>query len=345
VHVHTQNNSQKRPFGEKNKIMELAPIVLFAYSRPKHVQETLDSLERNLLAKDSDLFIYCDGPKKDSSKETLENIREVRSVVRKKKWCNKVTIIESEINKGLANSIIGGVTDIVNKFTKIIVIEDDVLLSPYFLQYMNDALQFYKNNNKVLSVGSWSYFCSPDKIKQNTYFFRFPDTKGWATFDRAWKLFEPDANKLLIDLKEKKLIKKFNANLSFPYFTNMLIDQIDGKINSWAIRWTAVSILNNGYSLFPKQTLSKDIGFGKGATHEKNTFDYNLNLTILNEPVLIDKIIEEENTQAVEEWVNFHTRNFKPENQFILAIKKFLIKIFPKRFLIFYKSLQSEKYD
>lgn len=320
--------------------MKLAPIVLFAYNRASHVRLTLESLSANELAADSDLFIYADGPKPSATAEQIQKINEVRKVIREKKWCKTVTINESAVNKGLANSIIEGVTNIVNKFDKIIVIEDDVIFSPYFLKFMNDAIELYKDQAQVLSIGSWSYFCPPEKFSGDTYFFRFPDCKGWATFKRAWNLFEPDAAVAYKKLKQQKKLALFNAGLPYPYFTNMLKDQINGKINSWAIRWTATAILNDKLSLFPKQTLSKDIGFGDEATHESTTIDYNKDLIINPYPVILKTITIEENSVSVDEWKSFYLKYFIPPLTLERTVREGIKKIVPEKFIKLYRDLK-----
>lgn len=321
--------------------MMYAPIVLFAYNRPQHLKLTLESLHKNELANESDLYIYIDGPKSNATEEQLQKIEAVKQVANEKQWCKNVNVVEATSNKGLAKSIIEGVTKIVNEFGKVIVVEDDVLLSPYFLRFMNESLDIYKANDDVLTIGSWSYFCPPEKIQEPTYFFRFPDTKGWATFDRAWKLFEEDPQKLMNELKARNLMHVFNAGLKFPYFTNMLNDQIQGRINSWAIRWTAVAVLTEKLSLFPRQTLSKDIGFGDGATHESNTEDFNSHLEIDVHPVVLNYKEVVENKIAVREWANFHTRNFTPEKSWIKGSKNVLKFILPSKSIELLKKLRS----
>ncbi len=323
--------------------MKLAPIVLFTYNRPVLTKSTLESLYQNKLATESELFIYVDGPKQDATQKQIDNNNEVRKVIREKNWCKSVKIIESSENNGLAKSIIKGVTDIVNQYGKVIVIEDDVLLSPHFLNFMNDSLTLYNDNNKVLSIGSWSYFCPPEKINSSTYFFRFPDCKGWATWDRAWKLFEPDPNVAFRKLKNLNKLNDFNAGLPFPYFTNMLKDQIAGKINSWAIRWTATAIIYDKLSLFPAQTLSKDIGFVEDATHESSTEDYNKELIINLNPIILKTEEVIENTIAVGEWKSFYLRHFIPPLTLERSIREGIKMFVPDKFIQIYRDIRYKK--
>jgi hypothetical protein len=305
--------------------MDLAPIVLFAYDRPAHVKQTLESLRKNDLAAQSDLFVYIDGPKENSSPERLKNIEAVKTIVEEVKWTKSITIVRAEKNKGLANSVMEGVSKVVKEFGKIIVIEDDVLLSPFFLQFMNDALNKYKDNTKVLSIGSWNYFCD-EKLLNNNFFYRFPDSIAWATFDRAWDLLEKDGEKALNKIIEQNRLKYFNGELNYPYFSNMLQMQIDGKISSWAIRWTATSILHDKLNFFPQQSLSKHMGFGAAATHEKTEADYNEHLQVAQNKIEVKDIDVLENEVAFKQWQKFVKANFLPKKSFKEQIKRFIPK-------------------
>src|SRR2546423_14535813 len=135
----------------------LAPVSLFVYNRPWHLKQTLESLEKNFLSGQSVLYIYSDGPRADATPEQLQKIKEVRSLIRSKKWCKETYIIESETNKGLAKSIIEGVTELVNDFGKEIVLEDDLVLSPGFLKYMNEALTLYESEERVMHVSGYIF--------------------------------------------------------------------------------------------------------------------------------------------------------------------------------------------
>ncbi len=241
-----------------------APIVLFIYNRPEHTLKTLEALSRNILADKSDLFIYADGPKENATKEQLLKIQKTRDAAKSQQWCKNVTIIKSEKNKGLAASIISGVSEIVNKYGSIIVLEDDLITSPYFLQYMNDALYIYKDNNKVACING---YVEPHKKQlPETFFLKGADCWGWATWKRAWDFFNPNGKDLLEELHAKKCEKHFNFDNTFPY-VQMLEEQIAGKINSWAIRWLASAYLNEMYCLYPNQSLVVNDGFDGSGSH------------------------------------------------------------------------------
>jgi hypothetical protein len=315
--------------------MQLAPIVVFAYNRPLHLRQTLESLSLNPLSASSKLIIYCDGPKLNADAETLLNIAEAREVAAEKNWCGTVTIVESEVNKGLAASIIEGVTSVVNEYGKIIVVEDDVLLSIHFLKFMNDALDMYQDDEKVQSIGSWNYFCQQSAGTGN-FFYRYPDSIAWGTFKRAWKLFEPDGSELLRKIEEQNKLSHLDGNLDFPYFSNMLKMQIAGKISSWAIRWTATGICHDMLSFFPEVSLSKHIGFGAAATHEKHENDYNalLNVSVIEIPVR--RIHISENVIAMQEWRRFVKKHFVPARTAAEVFKALLRMMVPDFILQMY---------
>jgi hypothetical protein len=245
----------------------LAPIVLFAYNRPLHTRNILDSLSNNLEAINSDLIIYCDGAKKEAKADQIEKIEQVRLIAKNENRFKSVSVIEQKSNKGLANSIIDGVTEVVNKYGKLIVLEDDLITSPYFLKFMNDALDIYFEDEKVISIGSCNYFANDEKIS-STLFMPVVDCLGWATWQNRWQLFEPDSEKLLREIQENNIAQKFNLYGCFN-FTGMLKQQIDGKVNSWAIRWTATSFLHNKLTLYPNPSLTQHIA-SYDATHASN---------------------------------------------------------------------------
>lgn len=178
----------------------LAPIVIFVYNRIWHIQQTIESLKENKFAEESEFFIFSDGPKNEKE---LESIQTVRRFIKKINGFKKTEIIEREKNYGLANNIIDGVTTIVNQYGKIIVLEDDMLTSPYFLKFMNESLDMYENEERVASIHGYIY-----PIKEtlpSTYFIRGADCWGWATWKRAWDLFELDEKKLLDEIKKHNL--------------------------------------------------------------------------------------------------------------------------------------------
>ncbi len=284
--------------------MELAPVILFAYNRPELVYETLRSLSANLLADVSKLIIFSDGPKPNFDTNEIRKIEEVRRILRLEQWCASVEIREAAVNKGLANSVIDGVTEVIEKCGKVIVLEDDVILSPFFLSYMNAALNKYEDRKQVMAIGSWTYFTRRD-FKGEPFFFRFVDSIAWGTYKRSWDLFEKDSLKMLQKLNEQSLLTTFNGFRNIGYFEPMFQKQIEGKIDSWAIRWTATTILNGGLSVFPPVSMAKHMGFTKDSTHEKDTVDYNADLPLATEEVLNMPDTISEHPEAIADWRKF----------------------------------------
>ncbi|NQV88637.1 MAG: glycosyltransferase family 2 protein [Parcubacteria group bacterium] len=292
--------------------MKNAPIALFAYNRPEHTQKTVEALRKNLRAKDSELYIFSDGPKNDLDKVKVEEVRKYLKTI---DGFKKIEIVEMQKNLGLANSIISGVTKIVNRFEKIIVLEDDLVTSPYFLKYMNDALNLYRDEDSVISIHG---YCYPVKNLPETFFIKGTDCWGWATWKRGWDLFEPNGKKLLIELEEKNLIKKFDLDSSY-HFSSMLKKQIAGENNSWAIRWHASAFLKDKLTLYPGISLVQNIGQDATGTHKGKTDYYKT--TITSNPIVIKKIPIAENTEARLAIIKYHTSG-KPT-----IIQKILRKI------------------
>ena len=272
--------------------MTLAPIVLFCYRRLDCLKQTVEALQKNKEAKESLLFIFSDGFKNEEDKLGVE---EVRRYIKTINGFKKVEIIESPKNKGLANSIIDGVTRIVNEYGKIIVVEDDILTSPYFLKYMNDALDMYEKDENVGCISGYVYPIK--KNKNQTFFIKGSHCWGWATWKRAWDIFESDGQKLLDEVQNKHLKKEFDFDYSYLY-SKMLKDQIEGRNNSWYVRWYASCFLNNKLCLYPGKSFVQNIGFGlEGAEHcsaKTNIFDSDLQ----TEELVIEKIKPKENKKC-----------------------------------------------
>jgi hypothetical protein len=297
--------------------MPLAPIVLFIYNRPDHTQKTLKALSENYLAKDSILYVYADGPKENVSKIEKKYINESRRIVLSEKWCKEIVLIESNVNKGLAASIIEGVTSIVNQYGKVIVLEDDIVTSPYFLTFMNNALDYYVDNLKVWHISGWNHPIKTSGLG-DAFFWRTMDCWGWATWKDRWKYFEKDTDKLL-EKFTKKDIYRFNINGAENLWGQVVANK-KGKINTWAIFWYATIFQKNGLCLSPTLSFVQNIGFdGTGINCGEIQVYVNDNLC--------EKIVDfvslkiEENCVAVRRIWLFYK---------ILSIKKRLLWIYKK---------------
>lgn len=288
--------------------MSLAPIVLFVYNRPQHTLRTLEALSNNDLANDSELYVFADGAKDNADEKTLSLIKEVREIIKSKVWCKKTILTEGKANKGLANSIIDGVTKVVKEHGKVIVLEDDLVTSPYFLRYMNDALDAYESNNKVACISGYIY---PVKDQlPDTFFIKGADCWGWATWSRAWNVFETDGKKLLEELKNKSLTKEFDFENTYPY-TLMLKEQIEGKNSSWAIRWYASAFLKNMYCLYPGTSLVQNIGTDGSGTHSGNSKTWEVVLT--DKEIAVKKIEAEQNAKGYSAFKTYF-KSMQPSN-------------------------------
>lgn len=273
--------------------MKYAPVVLFVYKRPKHAQQTVDALQNNYLAKESELFIFSDGPK---DKKAEEGVWEVREYIKTITGFRKVTIIERDYNLGLTESIIRGVTELIAQYGKVIVLEDDIVTSPYFLNFMNDGLLAYENEEKVISICGYRF---PIGIKHgDTFFLSLADCWGWATWKRGWDLFVIDGRELYNTLKARKLIRKFNLDGSFN-FTKMLKRQIKNRNDIWDVCWYASAFLNKKLFLYPWKSLTINIGIDGSGTNRGVVDCYRTQL--VNEPIPVHDIPIFENEQAIKE--------------------------------------------
>ncbi|MGB4774138.1 MAG: sugar transferase [Daejeonella sp.] len=239
----------------------LAPIALFVYNRPEHTRRTIKFLKQNLLADESRLFIFSDGER--SLKDT-DKVNEVRDLIKKTDGFKSVEIIERNQNFGLANSIIEGVSQLVKKYGKVIVFEDDLITSHYTLHYFNDALKEFENEDKIMHIGAYMYPLKTQNLPE-TFFFRAATSWGWATWERAWNYFEPNID-VLIPQFSSKMKHEFSIENSMNFWRQME-EFKSGKNNSWAIRWYASIFLRGGLTLNPSNSLVTNIGHDGTGVH------------------------------------------------------------------------------
>lgn len=244
--------------------MKLAPIALFVYARPEHTRQTLESLAVNDMAQASELMVFADGPKAGASAETLANIKKTRELVAERNWCGKVTLIASDVNKGLAASIVSGVTQVIKEHGRVIVLEDDLHVAPGFLRYMNEALELYQNDEKVMHIAGYMF---PVKAKlPDTFFYRSMFCWGWATWGRAWQHFNGDAANLYQQLEAKGFPKDFNVHPSNEFYDSLRAN-MEGRVTTWAIKWLSTIYLMGGLCLVPGKSLVRNIGHDGSGVH------------------------------------------------------------------------------
>jgi hypothetical protein len=277
-----------------------SPIALFGYNRLSHTRKTVEALQKNEFAECSNLFIFSDGAK---NQESIAAVNDVREYIKTIGGFKSVNIVERDENFGLANSIIHGVTKLCKEYGRVIVVEDDLVTSPFFLRYMNEALDIYANESAVASIHGYWY--TVDSEMPETFFLRGASCWGWATWSHAWNIFQEDGQKLLDELKNKKLTRSFDLDGAMAY-TQMLEDQIKGKNNSWAIRWHASTFLANKLQLSPGRSLVRNIGFDGSGTHSGESDAFAVSLA--TKPITVEYVVPNQNKAAHDALVKYHIK-------------------------------------
>ena len=287
-----------------------SPIILFTYRRIP--DKTIDSLIKNQLAKESELYIFSDGYKNETDKK---DVLEVREYLRTICGFKKITIYESKENKGLANSIIDGVTRIVNKYGKVIVLEDDLIVSTDCLNYMNEALEFYKDEKNIWSISGYG----PDmaclkNYKEDIYLSPRGSSWGWATWKDRWETIDWAVKDWHEFKKDKKAIEKFNLGGNDMY--RMLELQMLGKIDSWAIRWCYNQFKQDKYTIYPKKSKIINDGFNddKG-THNSGNYSKLVN-KVDNTTITFEKL--DLNMSMVRCFQKYHNLSLKTQIGYFL---------------------------
>ena len=244
------------------KKLELAPVIIFAYDRIQHLRQTIDALRLNDLASDTDIYIFSDGAKANNQTK----VDQVRDYLKCIDGFQSVTVVEREKNYGLSSNIISGLNKIFETYKSVIVLEDDLVTSPHFLRFMNDALYCYAPYHQVSCL---SGYILPVKGLKSDLFIQGADCWGWATWKENWQHFVEDGPKLLLKLKEKNLFFS-SYNRAFDY-EQMLLDQIAGNNSSWAIRWYYSCVLKGHLCLYPQSSFVINIGHDGSGTHSIET--------------------------------------------------------------------------
>jgi hypothetical protein len=294
--------------------MNFSPIVLFVYNRPLHTKQTINALLKNKLASNSEIFIFSDGAKKDENPLLVEQVRSYLITI---KGFKSIKIIKRKFNYGLSRSIISGVTKICKKYGRVIVLEDDMITSKFFLEYMNNALNFYKNDNRVISIHGYVY-PTLNELPE-AFFLKGADCWGWATWANRWKLLDQDSRFLLDSLERLDLIYDFNFQGSCNYIT-MLKDQIMKKNDSWAIKWYASAFIHNKLTLYPGRSLIQNIGLDSSGVHCSTDGSFYVSLS--KSPINFSKIKVEHSHDAYKEFISFF--NSKKSTLISRTVKKII---------------------
>lgn len=295
-----------------------SPIALFVYKRPEHTRRTLESLMQCPEFVNSPLYIFCDGVKKEEDREKVMQTRDlVRSLVG-----TKAEIIEFSTNQGLAKSIISGVTRLCDKYQRVIVVEDDLVVAPEFLGYLNAALEKYQDEPSVMQVSGYM-FPVPELANQTeSLFLPFTYSWGWGTWQRAWEKFDIQATGWEVLKIDKNMRLYFNLDDTCDFF-DMLNRQMSGEINSWAIRWYWSVFKQNGYIVYPPISYVTNIGLDGSGTHGSWYVDRRLKQTIKPKYLsFIDLPNEIKIKQKNLDFVKKYMRTLQPK--YIRLVKKII---------------------
>lgn len=283
---------------------DAAPVAIFAYRRPEHLRRAVLSLAANPQAAATDLHVFCDGPKGQGDEA---DVRAVRELARGFEGFRSVSLVEQERNRGLAESIIAGVTELLEAHDRVIVVEDDLVLSPYFLAFMNQALERYSDEARVASVHG--YVFPVRHALPESFFLKGAECWGWATWRRAWRRFNPDAADLLRQIRERGLEHEFDLDGSYAY-TAMLENHLRGKVDSWAICWRASCYLADMLTLYPGRSLVQNRGLDGTGTHRDESTAFEV--AVATSPVVVNPIPVDPSSAGRAAYVDFFRRLERP---------------------------------
>lgn len=274
-------------------------MVLFVFNRPEHTRRTVEALGANSNAGSTPLVVYSDAAR-DARDES--DVAAVRAYIHTIRGFRDVRIVEQARNLGLAGSVISGVTDVMGRYGCAIVLEDDMETASCFLDYMNDALRKYRDEERVYCIHGYSFPADLSGVGTDTFFLRGAECWGWATWKRAWDRFCPDAAWLHRQLRKQGLAGEFDYGGNYAYM-RMLERQSRGQIDSWAIRWRASAFVNNGLTLWPKVSLVRNFGMDGSGVHCDSTGFFDVALA--TRPVLLDDLPLEANSVAYRSFGRF----------------------------------------
>lgn len=274
--------------------MSYAPIVIFVYNRADHFIQTYNALAACKEAKDSELFIFSDGAKNEAGTGKVNEVRAAVSAIKDAGNFKSVTVTESPVNKGLAASVISGVTEVINKFGRVIVVEDDCAVSPFFLGYMNKALDFYKENKKIGSIAGYTPTVNlPDDYDKDVFAAYRSCSWTWATWKDRWDGIDWELNDIGDFYKSPKLIKKLNSNGSDRFMR--LYRQTKGNGSSWSVRFGAHLVKKDLLTVYPRHSYTQNIGCDESGVHSKSDDAEKMRVDLsksIENPVLTDTEID-----------------------------------------------------
>lgn len=246
---------------QRSAEMSLAPVVLFVYNRPEHTRRALEALRHNPEAARTELVIYADGPLRECDRAKVAAVRELLQEV---PGFRRVTVRAAESNRGLASSIIDGVTRVVTEHGRAIVLEDDLVVSPHFLAFMNEALAYYAEAERVMHVSGY-WFPIGLEPEPSAFFLPVPSSWGWATWARAWRWFEKDPVGLTQQFSPEDR-RRFNLDGANDFW-EQVVHNLKGKADTWAIFWYAAIFRRKGLCLYPSRSLVRNDGSDGSGVH------------------------------------------------------------------------------
>lgn len=302
----------------------LAPLVVFVFNRPNHTKKMLENLIKVNLAKETDLIIFSDGPRNSKDFPKIEKTRKIIDKFQLEKYFKSCKVINSENNRGLANSVVNGVSQVIGNYGKVIVLEDDLIVHPLFLEFMNRSLNYYSNDDQIWSISGFNIPISiPKDYSKNIYLSYRASSWGWATWENRWKTID----------WEIKEYDKFKSNLKMRYkfnnggwdLSSMLDAQMTGKIDSWAIRWCFNQFRQNKFTVYPIKSFVTNIGLDGSGTHSEITRVYNNQYNIDKTDLILEDL--QINCKIVGEFRDHYGSRY---GYFLSEIKKSVRRLFKR---------------
>ena len=276
-----------------------APVAVFVYNRPEHAEKALNALGKAMGASNTDVYVFSDGAKGEKDREAVRETRNVLNKVKQNCCFHSFHVTERTQNMGLAVSVITGVSEIINRYGSIIVVEDDLIVQEGLLNFLNEALEYYKQDRRIWSVSG--YTIELDVLKRypkDVYFGYRGSSYAWATWKSRWRMCDWDMRSykwFRYNPFQRALFNRGGAGMS-----GMLDAQMMGSLDSWAIRWYYSQFKKNMYTVFASKSLVECIGYDGSGTH-CGKVDFEMEQTLWNkregfqfEPFALDKIILKE---------------------------------------------------
>lgn len=291
----------------------LYPIILFCYDRPWHTEQVLKSLKTNELAKKSKLIVFADGPKLNCTQQQLDKIDAVREIVKRENWCAEVEYNFAVENIGCRESIIRGITAVLHESEAVIVLEDDIVVSPFFLNYMNKALAFYKNRKSVFSISAYNIPPSKIQIPNDYQYDVYASLRilgwGWGTWIDRWSQVNWDKTFIPDFIKKNAELVAFDR--SGDDMSRMLKEEWDGSSDAWDIQFAFEHFRNHAISIVPCKSYTNNIGLDGSGTHcNASNLLYNDVSMAPKDAILLDVLYEDK--RIINAFYNYYCSKKRP---------------------------------